>query len=340
MDTVTAAWAPILDAVRRYPSPHNSQPIRVRIDDDATAQIYYDLDRGLPAENFGIPFGHVCAGVFLESLHVVAASHGYAVEETLHLADMDFTSTDRLHPIATVRLSPTAITEQARQRRQAYDQRRTNRRPYDRRTVPEDDMQAVASIVAAGGQRLRWSTDEAVVSEIIRVNQETLFDDLRNDAVHAEILTWLRFNERQARATGDGLSAATMLMPGPLLKFAMSHRALWEAPIIGPLVRQVYVRTMRGVRQIAWFEGPFAGPGDFLESGRLFLRAWLELTARGVALHPLGTVITNPRSHRRFTEAAHIDEQAGTMAWMLIRLGYAPTPPAAHRRELSELVVS
>jgi hypothetical protein len=50
-----------------YPSPHNSQPIKVRVLDEFRAEFFYDLDLGLPAEKFGIPFGHVCAGVFLEA---------------------------------------------------------------------------------------------------------------------------------------------------------------------------------------------------------------------------------------------------------------------------------
>ena len=44
-------WPVLLDEVRRYPSPHNSQPITVRVLDERRAQVFYDLDRGLPAES-------------------------------------------------------------------------------------------------------------------------------------------------------------------------------------------------------------------------------------------------------------------------------------------------
>lgn len=332
-------WTSILDAARNYPSPHNSQPMRVRVTTPLTADVFYDLDRGLPAENFGIPFGHVCAGAFLESLSVVATSHGFRVEEQLHLSEMDFDARDRLHPIATVTLRPAQVTDRDRQRRAAYDERRTNRRPYDNRAVPSTDLSGVHELAAARGHVFADSTDPAVVAEIIRVNQETLFDDLSNDAVYAEIMTWLRFSREEALAKGDGLSAEAMLMPGALLKFAMGHRGLWSAPVIGGLIRSMYLRTMRGVAQVAWFEGPFETPGDYLEAGRLFMAAWLELTERGVSLHPLGTVITNPRSHARFAEAASITEEPPRMAWMLVRLGYAKTPPVAYRRGIEELVV-
>jgi len=313
--------------------------MRVRIESADTARVFYDLDRGLPAENFGIPFGHVCAGVFLESLGVVAAGAGFEVVENLAATEMDFDSSDRLHAIGTVTLKPRAATAADGERRAAFDARRTNRRPYDNRPVPHMDLAAVRGLAAAADHVFADSTDAGIVAEIIRVNQETLFDDLRNDAVHDELMTWLRFSDQQARTTGDGLSADAMLMPGRLLKFAMGNRGMWEAPVIGSVIKKVYLRTMRGVAQVAWFEGPFAGPADYIEAGRVFMKAWLELTARGVSLHPLGTVITNPRSHARFVDAAGITEGDGRMAWMLVRLGYAQTPPIAYRRDLEEMLI-
>src|SRR6187431_3373757 len=105
--------------------------MRVRVESDDSASVFYDLDRGLPAESFGIPFGHVCAGVFLESLAVVAAASGFTVTESLALAEMDFDGADRLHPIATVTLEPRKVSAEDRERRAAYDARRTNRRPYN-----------------------------------------------------------------------------------------------------------------------------------------------------------------------------------------------------------------
>ncbi|WP_062316171.1 hypothetical protein [Demequina maris] len=340
MTASSGPWLPLLEDVRRYPSPHNSQPIRVRVIDAGRADVFYDLDRGLPAENFGIPFGHVCAGVFLESLRVVAAAAGYRVDEALELEEMDFSSPHRLHRLGTVTLEPQAPGAEDPRAAEAFRMRRTNRRPYDDRAVPRVDLEEVQDLAAGCGQRFSWSGDARVVAPIIRINQETLFDDLRNDAVYAEIMEWLRFTEHDAIERGDGLSAAAMLMPGPLLRFAMGHRGLWQAPVIGAAIRGMYLRTMRGVRQLAWFEGPFAGPSDYVEAGRVFMRCWLELTARGVSLHPFGTVITNPRSHARFVDIAGADESDGRMAWMLVRLGYAKTPPVAHRRPLEEMLVA
>lgn len=341
---MASPWTGIVEEARHYPSPHNSQPIVLGVEDDRTATVYYDLRRGLPAESFGIPFGHVCAGVFLAGLDVVARAHGFAVTETLDHAEMDFTRLDRdpaghLHRLGRVALRPHAVTADDREALAGFTARRTSRRPYDATLVDESAVSAAVDIAAASGHRFRTTADRATVDEIVRVNQETLFDDLRNDAVHEEILHWLRFSKRQAAETGDGLSAETMLMPGPVLRFAMEHRGLWEAPGVGGVFKRVYLSTMRGVRQLGWLEGPFSTPAEYVEAGRVFMRVWLDFTARGIALHPFGTVITNPRSHAAFVERAGVDESDGRMAWMLFRFGHSAPPPLAHRRPASAMTI-
>ncbi|GAA4893733.1 hypothetical protein [Actinomycetospora straminea] len=332
-------WSAILDEARRYPSPHNSQPITVRVHDDRRADLCYDLDRGLPAESFGIPFAHVCAGVFLESLATVAAAHGWAVREDLHLAPMDFAAEERQHLLGHLELTPVPVTAAAREQWAAFRRRRTSRRPYDRRPVDPRITEEVAAIAVGMGQEFGRTGEQDLVDDLIRINQETLFDDLRDDAVHAEILAWLRTSKRQAAATRDGLSAETMLIPGPLLRIAMRHRWLWDLPVVGGLFRRVYLNTMRGVRELGWLTGPFVGPADHVEAGRCFLRVWLAFTRHGVHLHPFGTVITNPRSHAAFVERTGIEESGGRMAWMLFRYGTGEAPPRSWRRGLEAMLL-
>ncbi|MFI2366150.1 hypothetical protein [Promicromonospora sp. NPDC019610] len=335
----TEPWLSIVEDARHYPSPHNSQPIKLRPVDEATAELYYDLDLGLPAESFGIPFGHVCAGVFLESLRTVAEGLGYGVEESLDHGEMDFSGADRLHSLGTVRLAPRPVSDGARARLALFRSRQTSRRPYDARLVPDDVVAAATAVAGEAGHTFRTTAERGTVRRLVHINQATLFSDLRNDAVYEEIMTWLRFSKDDARARADGLSAEAMLMPGGLLRFAMGHRGLWDAPVLGGAIRAMYLNTMRGVRQLGWLEGPFARPADHVEAGRTFMRLWLELTAHGVRLHPFGTVITNPGSHEAFAREVAADESGDRMAWMLFRFGYSKTPPVAHRRPATSMLL-
>jgi hypothetical protein len=337
--THLGAWPAIIDDARLYPSPHNSQPIKVRPLDDRRAAVFYDLDLGLPAESFGIPFGHVCAGVFLEGLRVVAEANGFAVTEQLDHAEMDFGSAERLHPLGVVTLTEQQVTDAHRDAHRVFLERRTSRRPYDSRLVPDDVIAEATAVAAAGGHDFRSTSDTATVRSLVHINQATLFSDLQNDAVYGEIMHWLRFTKAEAAEKADGLSAEAMLLPGGILRFSMGHRGMWNAPVVGGAIRGIYLRTMRGVRQLAWLEGAFDSPADYIEAGRTFMRVWLALTARGVRLHPFGTVITNPGSHRAFVDAVGAEEGDGRMAWMLFRFGYSPTPPLAHRRPASAMLL-
>jgi hypothetical protein len=238
-----------------------------------------------------------------------------------------------------VALEPRPTTADDVERLRVFRERRTSRRPYEDRLVAEPVVDAARGIAAAAGHVFRTTADPATVRRLVRVNQATLFSDLENDAVYEEIMTWLRFSKREAADRADGLSAEAMLMPGPLLRFAMEHRGLWRAPLAGPAIRGMYLNTMRGVRQLGWLEGPFGQPADHVEAGRTFMRVWLRLAAEHVQLHPFGTVITNPGSHRTFAEAVHADEGAGRMAWMLFRFGYSRTPPVAHRRPAAAMLL-
>lgn len=336
-------WSEIVGDARLYPSPHNSQPVKLRPSGPRTAELFYDLDLGLPAESFGIPFAHVCAGVFLETLRVVALAAGFAIEETLDHAEMDFAGEDRLHRFARVALLPVELDpEQKLDAEIALERirtRRTSRRPYRRASVPAAAIAAAERICADAGYEFRHTGDRALVRRIVHVNQATLFDDLENDAVYDEIMTWLRFSKREAAERADGLSAEAMLLPGRILRFAMAHRGMWRAPVLGAAIRRFYLNTMRGVHELGWIEGPFDGPRDYIEAGRTFMRVWLELHRRGVVLHPFGTVITNPRSHALFAEAVGAREGEGRMAWMLFRLGYSAYPPLAHRRPAEAMML-
>jgi hypothetical protein len=335
---MTGAWNDILHTVRWYPSPHNSQPLRVRVVDAQRAEIYYDLDRGLPAEPYGIPFGSVCAGIFLELVKIAAHGLGLAVDERVSAADMDFTADDRMHPVAVVTLAPSAgpvddldpalITA-----------RQTSRLPYSSRRVDRAVIDELARESDRWGHRLGVTAEPGIVRTIARLNQRTLFDDIANPAVRHELLAWIRYSRAAAAHRRDGLSAECLNLPGPVLRWFLEHHRWWSRPGPGTLARWLYLRSMRGLGELAWLTGAFGTTTDHQRAGRTFIRLWLMLTARGVAMHPFGSVITNPRSHREFCRTVGEAEGDG-MTWMLFRMGHSAPPPRSHRLRASHLLLS
>jgi hypothetical protein len=330
-------WDTILTYAARYPSPHNSQPIRLRVD-GRRAELFYDLDRGLPAESYGAPFGSVCAGVFVEAVSIAAHALGCRVVEQLDFTTMDFARRQRLHPLGVLTIEPATAPIQGLDPELMLT-RRTSRLRYESRPVPAVVVEAARRMAAEHGHVLGGSSERGLVDEIVAVNQRTLFYDLENPEVRAEIQSYLRYSERHARAVGDGLSARCLSLPGPVLRLVMGNHWIWNVPVVSGVLKAIYMRSMRGVGQVAWIKGPFSDEREYTAAGRVMLRIWLLLTEHGLVLHPFGSVITNPRAHRELVAA--IDEHEGDdMIWMLFRLGYSREPPSSHRRGLAELTLA
>jgi hypothetical protein len=329
----TSAWEEILRYARRYASPHNSQPIKLRVE-GARAELFYDLELGLPAESYGIPFGSVCAGVFIETVSIAAHALGYRVAEALDYTPMDFSRGDRLHPLGTLTLEPAGKIDDLHPR--LLLERRTSRLPYARRPVPAAALDEARREAAERGHMVAGTSDGRLVDRIVRLNQQTLFYDLENPDVRAEIQSWLRYSERDARTTGDGLSARCLALPGPLMRLFMGNYWIWKLPVMGTVLRYVYLRSMRGVTQVGWIKGPFSDEREYTDAGRTLLRIWLVLTRHGLHLHPFGSVITNPRAHPELVEIVGEEENADII-WMLFRVGYSRRPPESHRRDLGEM---
>lgn len=330
-------WKKFLSYAYTYPSPHNSQPIKIKIIDEQKAEVYYDKKLGLPAESFGVAFGYVCAGVFLELLKITAANMGYHIEEKLSYKEMDFQSSEYLHFIGELTLRRPLHTQE-QFTLDDIQKRQTSRLPYDTILAPQEVIDVAKKEAEKFGHILHITTDKKLVKEIIYVNQRTLFYDLEDTHVRNEIRGYLRYSEKEAAEKRDGLSAECLVVPGILLKFLMEHHAVWSWPLLGSFIKQVYLNSMRGVPQIAWLTGPFNNNEDYLRAGRCFIRSWLIFTKYNIYLHPFGSVITNPRAHKEFCNLVSEKEEKG-MAWMLFRFGYSKKPPKAFRREVEAMII-
>ena len=80
---------------------------------------------------------------------------------------------------------------------------------------------------------------------------------------------------------------------------------------------------------------------DAVAAGRLLLRLWLRLAAHGVAVHPMGSLVTNPASLAEVDRTiAEVTGRArrpdAGLTWMVLRLGYGEVPPESLRVPLHE----
>jgi hypothetical protein len=312
---------------RWAPSPHNIQPWRLRVLSATTCELCYDPARLLPVTDPTSAFTIMGLAMFVEYLSIAVGTRGYAVHADYVHAPLDYTAT-RPTRFATLTLVPSPNSETFERR--LLLERQTSRLPYDGTAVDEASMHALTQLSREYRHTLTWSSEAELVHWMLDLNRFTLFRDLDDDAGRTELRKWIRTTADEAAAKQDGLWSHCLRFPGWLLKaFFDEHRKWghgWRARMCGNML----VRGMSGTRTVAWWSGPFAGPTDWINAGVLLGRSWLELTRRGVQMHPFGSVITNPEAHAKLVTrvgAPAADEQL----WLLVRMGRSDVPPRSYR---------
>ena len=329
------SWTDLIDLARWAPSPHNIQTWKVRPLSDRRAELLYDPARTLPATDPGGAFTKAGLGVFVEMLAVAAASRGFRLEIDWDEFELDSNAaTPRRAASLSLEAGDPDVLDA-----ELIRLRRTSRLPFDGRPVDETLLEELDRICAGFGHRFTASSEQSFVDWVLELNRDTLFYDLADARARTEIGTWLRFSERRAAAERDGFSPSCLGFPGWLLFLFFRLPAVTGLPGINGTIRRRYFATTAGTRTVAWLQGPFGGHADSIEAGRLLARLWLTLTARGVQLHPFGSIITNPRANARLRERIAVAEDE-TPPWLIVRLGYSAEPPRSHRLRTDELLVA
>lgn len=332
---VQSHWAELVEDARWAPSPHNLQSWLVRALATTEGELLYDPARTLPETDRGGRFITVGLGVFLESLAIAAAARGFRLEARYDGAPIDPAASA---PATFAHLSLAAERVEEPLAAELLRERRTSRLPYDGRPVPDGVLMELRALAARHGHALSWSHDPAVVDATLALNEDTLFFDMTDPVARCEIGRWVRFSRSEAMQRRDGFSPETLGFPSPLLKLFFHAHGLLALPGARNGVRRLYRRTMRGTRTIAWLQGPFEQPHHWLAAGRLLQRLWLTMTARGLRLHPFGSIVTNAAANGRACKLLHVTPAAGTF-WLVMRLGYGGEPPRSHRLDTEQLLV-
>ena len=337
---MSSNWRHLAEYGRRAPSPHNTQPSRLRIIDDHRAELCFVPERGLPVADPEGRFTFLSFGIFVESLRIAAHARGFELDAQYAAGPLYGQVRSGTKKVADLRLVARG------ERIDDFDpelilRRRTNRYPYNRRPIPQEVLAELQDEARGFGHTFEVSTDRRAIRWIKELNRDALYHDLGHDRYRTELAAWLRYSEDEAQRTRDGLSPAALVLPGRLLKGFMRWHRLFSTPGMKQLTQRVYMRTMSGISTVGWVQGNFREPDEWITAGSLMMRLWLILTQHGIEWQPYGSIITNDASRAAMVEKFGMSEGEGgrDMVWLLVRMGYSDHEPAdSARLPLTEVV--
>jgi hypothetical protein len=337
----TSPWHRIATYAQRCPSPHNTQPFRLRIHDEAVAELLFLPRRGLPTADPLGRFTWLTAGIFAEICAIAAHSFGYELT-----ADWDHTPMYAGGDTETPQVLARMTLTDAGKRLPDLDpqlilDRHTSRLPYDGRSVPAAVIAELQAEAQRLGHRFETRSDRQAIRWVVELNRQALFHDLDNAPLRTELTRWLRYDRREEDLMRDGLSARCLTFSPRLFRSFFTRHRFWTMPGVRSVVGWVYGATMKGIGTIGWLRGPYRDSRDWVAAGRCMIRLWLLLTKNGIYWHPYGSVITSEDARTNMIRYLGLgDEQGGEdMVWLLLRLGQSKAPPLSHRLPLEEITL-
>jgi hypothetical protein len=316
-------WERIADLARLAPTPHNTQPFRIRPRNDREADLLLESARLLPEEDHGNLYVLSAFGIFAVALERAA----------LHLGrTLIVTPVQQLDPgslslrSGLLFLGQACITGECASEPQdiILESRRTSRLPYRDVALQPEAIEALTRTVAAGGHRLITHSTPEVVTPLIRMNAEAIIDNLQLDMEREEIRQWHRIGPTPQ--FGDGLWPTPMNQAGWELRSAFAFPWLFRWPGFHQYAVHRYLKTQKGSRHIGLICGPFRKWPELIAGGRMLMEFWLCMAEHRVYMQPFGSMLTNASYAEKIARQFGVND-----CWLIFRFGYSDVPPRAPR---------
>lgn len=328
---LTNLWRDILDLAQRAPSPHNVQPWKVYITSDASCEVYVDNARTLPKEDTTGSFIISGMVMYLEVMRYAAQTFGQDLRYEL-VSDAPLT-VGNLQLFATVTLRPDASIVPVFDAT-TIQSRRTSRLSYSPKPLPEADTAALGELARTYGHTYRQTTDRTVINKILDTNISALFHDFNAPDYHDEIVSWFRYTRSSSKQHRDGLDYRCMNIPASEYYIAARFPAILQIPPLKKLFAWRYRKLLGNTSAITWFAGDFWEPDNAVNAGKFLIHYWLELTRRGLYIHPFGNLVTNVEARHAFQQLTCTEK-----VWFVFREGYSDLPPESYRRPVEAILI-
>jgi hypothetical protein len=305
------------------PSAHNSQPWSFDIG-DREIRIFPDLSRRRPVADPGDRELWLSLGCALEHLCLAALRVGYAPA-------VDYFPGDEPEECVRVRFARTEA-DGGSPMFVAIAKRQMNRRPYDGRPIPAQDLAALEQAVSEEGVRVRILTDQFDFERVVELITAGFDWRRRNKAFQAELRSWIRFSAALTAAKRDGI---TMRASGkPFMSDRLGRFVVRVRAALGLDAKEIAA----GIRSSSALLFLFTDENDrvtWVRAGRCLARIKLTATDRDIRCAHLD----NNWQWEVMMAATQQELNLGSAyPQVALRLGYAETLPHAPRRPLEAVL--
>src|ERR1700687_4714121 len=215
----------------------------------------------------------------------------------------------------------------------AIFQRQCTRAEYDGQPIPKDVLQELARAADRGGVRLLLLTERAKVEGVLDYVTQGNSAQIRNVAFVRELKSWVRFNEADALATGDGLFSR--LTGNPTLPRWLGN-FVFNMVLSEKSENDRYAKQLRSSAGVAVFVGERAEPANWFEVGRAYERFALAATALGVRTAFVNQPVELQAVRSQFAQWLRLGPRRPDL---VVRFGRGPQLPYSLRRPVADVIV-
>jgi hypothetical protein len=329
---LTETWRNILELAQRAPSPHNVQPWKVRVTSPQTCEVFIDTARTLPKEDTTGSFIISGMVMYLETMRYAAQNYQHDAQYEVLLDQPANDAGLQLFAKVTLRPDSAIVPVFARE---IILRRRTSRLGYSSKQISQTDQAALQSLAQSYGYEYRYTNDDVRIEQLLDENIRALFHDFNSPNYHDEIVSWFRFSNRSSTRQRDGLDFRCMRIPATDYYLSARFPGILRLPILRTIFAKRYRALLGATPCMAWVSGAFWQPNDAVTAGKFLIHFWLELTRRGLYLHPFGNLVTNKTARSAFESLTNSSD-----VWFVVRAGYTDEPPESYRLPVEHIVIT
>jgi hypothetical protein len=297
---------------------HNTQPWKFAIKENAI-EIHPDNTRRLLIVDPNDRELWISLGCALENLIVAARAVGYVPEVTY--PDVG----DFIH----IRL--TVDTPQGGPLFDAIPIRQNTRSEYDGQSIKSDDLDQVQAVLLEPGVVLRFVTNQADLEMVLEyVNQGNL-SQYADKSFLDELIYWLRFNQKEALTSLDGLFSRCSGNP----EVPRWLGQMFVADIKPQQQADIDAKKLRSSPGAVVVASESDDKTTWVRTGQVYERIALKMTSLNIKSAFLNQPIEVEHVRGQFQSALRL---GNALPQLLVRFGYADLMPRSLRRPVDQVL--